>query len=283
MAFNTIETSAQDSKPISLYEFRLEDFYFRYTSADRDIVYGGNTFTRVTMQDGGSSQGGGDGNSELLAISIDASADICALFEGVAPSAKLRVKKYRLHDGDTEAVINWVGFVGSCSWKDDATKTLNCTSILGTLQASGLRLCWERNCPHMLYGEGCNLNKEDFGFDAEALNPTGDSITILIPASPLPVAGLGGGFISWELGSGVTETRAILKQVYPTTILPGADTQVTLLGGAAGIAPNQAIRVYPGCDRTTDNNGCSAFDNTDNFGGYNAQPGVSPFDGNPVF
>lgn len=286
MPYAPYEESDQDGRFVSLYEFRQGTTFFRYTSADKaidiDLGSGTVTFNPVAINDGGTQQGGGDGNNDQLAVTIQSDTDLAVLFDGVAPSDKvwLTKRKLQLDDADQDAVVAWVGSIASVQWKDASSKIVNCITLLASMASSGLRLCWERNCGHMLYGPGCKLNADDFAFTNSAQPVSGDQITINIP-SPLPAAPLLGGFVKFTNDKGAVERRVIID--INTLFVPFENASATLLGGTEGMVSGSTIEVYPGCDRTTGPSGCSGFSNTDNFGGFPQQPGKSPFDGDPVF
>lgn len=288
MGFNTGETSDQDGRTIALYEFQVgdTDTFFRYTAADRDITIGTGddevTYTAVAIGDEGASQGGGDGNSDTMAITIDCTLDLATLYDGPPPSDKVWVTKRELQadDEDGEAIVRWKGSVGSTSWRDAASKTLNCKSMLTSLSSGGLRLCWERNCPHMLYGPGCGLDKEDFAYDTVISLPNIGGFGII----PILSDGmtLAGGFFTYTGPRGFKERRFIYR--YDAAfLLAGWPGTAYYIGATPGLVDAQAIRVYPGCDHTDGTQGCGFFDNHANFGGFKYQPGKNPFGGDPVF
>lgn len=285
MSYNTLEISKQDSKPISLYDFRLGSLHWRYTNGDHDIDLGDDTpYAVLSISDGGAVQGGG-GNSEEFAVTISLEADVCSLFNGPPPTESLWLTVRRIHEGDDEAVVSWIGTVGSFKRSDAVSGVFSARTIGANTQRGGLRLTWERNCPHMLYGPGCYLNKDDWGFDTtiDSIVEGNDIINFLVSASSFAMPDLPGGFIEWDLGGGVLERRGIIGRDGTIWGIP-VIYPVHLLGGNIGLTAGLAIRVYPGCSREIDSsNGCSGFSNTNNFGGFPQMPGKSPFDGTPVF
>lgn len=291
MSFNQFESSEQDGKPTILYEFRIGTTFKRYCGADHDLTVTQQTpdgpvdvlYSQCAISDQGSSQGGGDGNSDELQISIQSDTDIAKLYDGTPPSQTVWVTKRKVHeaDADMEAVVTWVGTIGSAVWKDAASKDLSCRTLLASLSAKGLRLCWSRNCMHMLYGPGCTLNGDDFKFDAPLYQVQGDSVGIRVPAT-LPVAPFSGGYFEWTDDDGLLHTRSIYK--FDGSFFVNFPCTCYVLGDTAGLTVGQVVTVFPGCDRTDDEHtGCGAFDNTVNFGGFKYQPGKSPFNGDPVF
>ncbi|MBK7804300.1 MAG: phage BR0599 family protein [Chloracidobacterium sp.] len=53
MTYAAYETSASDGQPLELYEFLDGATAYRYTSADGDVSYGGNTYAAVPIARGG--------------------------------------------------------------------------------------------------------------------------------------------------------------------------------------------------------------------------------------
>ena len=58
MTYTTLETSAQSGRPVELYEFINGATAYRYTSADGDVVYGGNTYTAAPIARGAVEEAG---------------------------------------------------------------------------------------------------------------------------------------------------------------------------------------------------------------------------------
>ena len=53
MSFDAVETSIRDATTLRLYDFNRLFKHWRYTSADRDVVIGGQTYKAVAISDDG--------------------------------------------------------------------------------------------------------------------------------------------------------------------------------------------------------------------------------------
>lgn len=275
MTFNTLEISNKDGKPVALYEFNQGNTYWRYTTNDEDLTIGLNTWVAEVISDEGVTQGGSSQNDLQIVLASD--LDIPGLFRFGQPSGKvwLRVRRYHLGDPDSETPIQWVGTVVNSKLESLASSRLHCISIGGTFDRDGLRLGWERNCPHVLYGNGCNQDGSNEA-SAHAYSRTietvdGNHFSCTTHSEPTE-GSFSGGFVEWDREDGSQERRFIEKQTA---------NDFLVMGSMEGIEVGLAVTLYPGCDRTTTI--CNLFANMDNFGGLPHLPSRSPFDGNPVF
>lgn len=273
MSFKLFEIASFLGRPVCLYEFAWGPTFWRYTSADRDITWNAETWTAVPIKDDGFTQGA---NSNPITITLPRRLPVVQLFNGMPPMTPIFVTCRRVHrdDTDQEANIYWVGRIASVKGKDSATAEISGLPIDRTLQRLGLRLCWERSCPHVLYDTSCRVDKTAFA--------TTTTITALT-ATTLTVASLGalagaqyaGGLIEWQATvEGAIDRRAIQNFV--------AGNELGLMGTTDRLTVGQAVTIYPGCDLTPAT--CkNVFNNLPNFGGFPFLPGKSPFDGNQVF
>lgn len=271
MSYDQIERSNYEGKPIMLYEFTLGSKVWRYTGGQNPINFNGLVYQALGLAHDGYSLSG-DPTSDDLSIRASAKVEISDLFNGTPPSDSIQVSIRTLHFGDDEAPVVWSGIVKSMRRVSTVEVTFNCNSLLSTLNRNGLRLSWQRGCPHALYDRQCRVNPADYATTVQVATVTGTSLT----AGGLSTLGdgyLDGGFLSFTGQHGTTERRAIERH---------RGNRIDLLGATDGIVVGQMIIVYPGCNRTTAM--CvSKFDNLDNYGGFPHLPNKSPFDGDPVF
>lgn len=277
MTYSSQEISTQDGRPIALYQFYYGNTYWRYCTADEDKTVGkdddGNPMVWLahTITDEGVTQGGSDQND--LQITVQANNPVAALFRNSTPSGKvwLTVRRYHLGDPDTEVPLLWSGTVVNATLVDKATIQLMCRSLGGTYDRNGLRLAWDRSCPHPLYGVGCYVDKSLHAYPRTIATVTGTNFTCTAH-SPAEEGSFTGGFVEWERDDGSLDRRGIELQ-------SGNDFRV--LGTTDGLEIGTEVTIYPGCVRTTTN--CKLFGNLKNYGGFPHLPGKSPFDGSPVF
>lgn len=276
MAYSTREISNQDGRPVFLYEFRYDTSYYRYTSADQPLTFFAGEpeeviYEPISISDGGFTQGGSDQNDFQITMPVNTA--VAEMFKNRKPSGKLwlTVRAWHYGDPDTEQQIQWLGTVTNSIWVDRATAQLSCRSIGGTYDRNGLRLVWQRSCPHVLYGVGCYVDKTEHAYSALVDGLTANSFSVT--EELVAVEGsFAGGFVEWPDADGNLQRRGIEQQV--------ADSFV-ILGTSVGMIIGELVTIYPGCGRSTAH--CKNFDNLPNFGGFPHMPGKSPFDGTPVF
>ena len=271
MSYNDLESSNYNGEPVYLYEFRLNDQYWRYTSAATRMSMGGFVWEPMGISDDGVKQTG-DTSVDALNITMPISSPIVGFFIGTPPINPIFVTIRHMHFGDDDAAVCYVGEVMECNENTPVSAVLKCNTLSASLERNGLRLAWSRACPYALYDSCCKVNKEQFRFDGTIQSVGGSSI--IVPG--VAVFGdkwFAGGFIEWTDPRRGVERRAIEQHTGNT---------LTIFGTVSGIAGGMVIKIYPGCPRTVD--ACKTkFNNLANYGGIKSMPPNSPFDGNPVF
>jgi uncharacterized phage protein (TIGR02218 family) len=269
--YEYLETSTDDGRPIELFEFRYGAKRWRYTNADRDLYAAGGQHEALAIERSGITQSG-EKSQDDMTITIPSEIEIIDLFRVSAPAEPIYVFIRSMHYGGGAAPIIWAGKLTSVGRDEIGVGKLTCRTLTATVISSAARLTWDRNCPHMLYDEGCKVNKADHA----------DNIRVEeVNGTTLVVSGLNfttedyysAGFIEWMVYPGTYERRGIKKHV--------ADT-FQIFGSTDGITVGKAVVAYPGCARTAIV--CNGkFNNIENYGGFPHIPGKSPFDGDPVF
>lgn len=272
MTFNTVETSNDEGRPIYLYAFTLGAATWRYTSSDADVNLNGYRWRAEPISDNGVKLTG-DAVTDNLEITASSSIAPAQMFIGTPPSQAIMVSIFHYHEGDTDAVLGYVGEVLQVNQPEPGTAILICDTISASMKRDGLRLGWQRNCPYALYDDlTCRASKAAHAINAVVYDVT-DNVVAFTGMDSVADGTLDGGFIEWEHPSRGTEFRAIEKQIGSTC---------EMFGLADGLYYGLTVKVYPGCARTTAD--CTdKFDNLDNYGGVPDLPGKSPFDGDPVF
>lgn len=273
MTFLAREYSSYGGEPVILYEFRRGSLALNYTAADQDVVVGTTTYTSTAISHAGVKQSG-DAVTDALQITAPYSLDIGAWFRFTPPSDIVYVTIRRYHFGDTEAVVVWLGSVVSVATDEIGKVTVNCQAVSVSLKRGGLRLAWQRNCPHALYDQNCRADKTLFAQPVTISTVNANSLSV----TAFPYGGATdpywpGGFIEWLIGP-LTYERRMIENASPGVVVP--------YGNMDGYSAGLAITMYPGCLRTSLH--CdSFFNNLVNFGGYEFMPQRSPYDGNPIF
>lgn len=279
MGFNLFEIANFLGRPVCLYEFAWGPTFYRYTSADRVIEYGVDEndepikWLPIAISDSGFTQGS---QSQDFVITLPRANPIVDLFRSTPPSTKIVLTARRFHrdDPDQEAQVYWIGTVGNVKGKDANTAEVLGLPISSTIRRTGLRLCWEVNCPHALYDAGCKANKELFRTDTTITALTATSVT-LASLGAFPPERYAGGFLEWEAtDEGTIDRRAIERHM--------GGTELQLFGRTDRLIAGQAVSIFLGCDLTAQT--CKdVFDNLENHGGFPMLSKKSPFDGNFAF
>lgn len=273
--FDEFETSNDQGRPIALYELRWGNVYWRYTSADVEQVYAGETYSPVSISDQGMTQGGSAEND--FTVTVQSDIGIVALFGDSPPTRPVWMTVRRRHADDPaeDAPVYWVGRIANVLRRENAAEAdIRGVSIGKLLKSGGLRLTWNKNCPHCVYDSACRAPLAAHKYTVTVAGVSGQILSIVQPTTPSEGT-FTGGFVEWDRsGTGTTELRGIEEMI--------SSTQIKVLGRLPGLSVGDSIDLYPGCDQTvsTCNDG---FDNLANNGGFFFMPEKSPFDGTQVF
>jgi uncharacterized phage protein (TIGR02218 family) len=268
MSFNSAEISTQDGRPVALYLLEWGETVWRYTSADRDIEYpagSGFNYEARAVSDDGMVQGGSAQND--FTLQGPSNLPIVDLFRGTPPSETIWLTVRRMHFGEADAPIYWTGTVNNVKRVDDATIQVLGKPLTASFKRTGLRLCWTRECPHFLYDSACKVDPDDFVTNAVVTDKTGTTVTVSTVGGNAN-GYFTGGFLSWEVNDdGTIERRMIEGHVGMVLFMFGLTDRLEI---------GDAIKIYPGCDRTPTT--CQdKFMNQPNYGGYDFMPGETPF------
>lgn len=285
MSFSTLEESIELGRPILLYRAARETKTWFYCDADREVLYQDNVYSPLPIFST-SIRATGDAKSDNVNITLPSTAELSIYLDRYPISATVMLSIFRVHavENSTTGSITvepllvdakclWVGELSSVQRPSQLKRVLVCSTLSATLLRGGVRLVWERTCPHMLYGRGCLVNKDDF---QQALSDVAVVNGVTISSDDLALHEDGwfsGGFVVWEDETGIYENRGIETH---------AGSSITIFGGTRGMDGKSGFIAYPGCSRI-DTVCDSKFGNILNYGGINKMQGKSPFDGFPVY
>lgn len=271
MSYNQRESSNYAGEPIYLYEFRLNDQYWRYSSSAEPVSLGGFVWEPQGVSDDGVKQTG-DTTVDALNITLPTSSAVVGLFAGTPPSNAIYITIRRFHIGDPDAAVCYVGEVMQCNMNTPASSVITCNTLSASLERNGLRMAYTRGCPYAMYDSSCGVNREAFRFDGTIASVGGGKI-VVPGAAAFKDRWFAGGYIEWTDPRFGIERRQIEEH---------DGDSLTIFGTVAGIAGGMIIKIFPGCPKTTE--AClTRFNNLDNYGGIPSMPARSPFDGKPIF
>lgn len=272
MSFDAIERSLSDGAPLRLYRFQRGVQTWCYSSGEQPVAHLGRAYVALAggIADDGIRQTG-QGSADVLQITAPADLEVAQLYRGLPPSADVSVTVFGLHVGVADYVVLWSGSVRSVKWPSVDRCRISCGTLAASLESTGLRLSWERGCPHALYTPACGVNAAAWRVASSVQSMNGAQIANGALAA-YPDGYFTGGYVEWDLPGGERDQRGVERH---------SSSSLWLLGGTAGLVLGTALRIYPGCAQTTTS--CKAFDNLANYGGIPQLAGRSPFDGNNPF
>lgn len=271
MSTSSRETSIAQGTPIELYDFVRGTKHYRHTSAQADYLFGTQLYVATVGLERGEIREFGDAEQETLTIKAPKDFPLAELFRGVPTSEKVQLVLRRTHVGELDAEPVWMGSVQSVRRPNDMVEII-CDSIMNTMYTRGLRLSWQKNCPHVVFDLECRAPKEPFRVPTVLTD-----VNPILAKSPAfadkPDGWFAGGFLEWNVDGGI-ERRSISGHTGDT---------VLLMGSSYGLRAGMQVDAFPGCDQTIGAGGCTKFNNVPNYGGIPGLPSRSPMDGKTVF
>ena len=268
MTFDISERENYDGAPVTLYEFRRGNQFFRYANAESNVPDNGAVYEGINISDDGLRQSS-DTRSDEVTVTLENTAAVNSLYNNTPPSEEVRLTIRRKHLGTNFSSVVWAGFVSTHTQIDGPSCEIVARSVLASLNRLGLRLSWGRACPYALYDRSCKVPKADYAVVMQVTAIQGFRLTL--PGSQtFGNDWFKGGFIEIQQ-TGAIERRSIEWH---------NSNNVGILEGVDGIEVGMMITAYPGCDRNI--NACvNKFSNLLNYGGVPQLPDQSPFDHNP--
>lgn len=273
MAFNSYEVSTEDGRPIIFYRFTLGATVWRYCTADEDLTVAADTWKAAPISDSGVKQ---TGQSMSDTMTIDAPDRIgpAAVFGSSPPGQTMTLEILRSHEGQTDLQVTYVGEVIQCNTPLPGKAVFSVQALSATMKRTGLRMTWQRTCPHVLYDQlTCRASKAANSTNATIVSVSAFQVVVTTGSQPnnilyFSAAAFSGGFMQWS--DDVQGTRTL-------TIEAQNGTTLTMFDDTTDLYPGLSVTLFKGCNRTT--SACSALGNLDNYGGCPWMPGKSPFDG----
>jgi len=256
MSYDLIEATEYDAEPVELFEFTRGSFVWRFTSSDSDKLVGGQTYTDQTMKAPAINSSQDIAKAPVTINATVKNPFVIQYFAG-SPSDTIEVSIKQYHESDiaSQVVTIWNGRVTNVKFKG-AKCDIRCEPETTTMNRTTLRRRYQPECPHLLYGADCGLNREDFEVVAEVTATTGSTVT----ADEIAAQGDGyfdGGYLEW-LRSGYSDRRTILSHTGGT---------ITLNGTISDLEVGDSVKVYPGCGHNM--TACKdKFSNIENYGGF---------------
>lgn len=267
--YDTFQESIDSGQPVRAYQFARGPIFWRYTTADIDVVIDFKTFhTGYQISDDGI-QMTSQVDADALTVSLSASAPVRDAFNILAPADPVILTVWDYHHLDNDFVISWIGLVQSWRLVDRIKLEITCRLVSASLDKPGLLRAWTRGCSHSLYDTvGCKVDPLEYEEVGQVVYLDRQAIRVA-EVDEYPDDWFTGGFVYVELETNVYEFRGIRRHIGDTLLL---------LGGTSRMALNDVCRIYPGCSRTA--SVCDTkFLNLPNYGGIPQLMGRTIYNG----
>jgi uncharacterized phage protein (TIGR02218 family) len=261
MTFDARERSQFGGKPIELFRFSIGSLVYFYTSADQAQTYLGDTYTTEPISRGAMSGAGGESEAGQLEVRVLRSNPIAAFFVPYSPELEMGLTIFRQHRGDSEVKPWWTGTVASGVFAG-AECVLTCLPGFSALRRQCPRNNFSGPCVWELGSAQCGVTLSSFSTVAPVASFAGSVISGSL-FSTRPNGYFNGGYVERANG----ERRSIVNHVGP---------QLTLLSPFTGLAVNEPLTAFAGCDRT-EATCATKFANLDNHLGWARVPTRNPF------
>lgn len=278
--FDAKETSARGGKPGHLFVFTRQSKVWRYASGASDVIVAGDTFTAAPVARSEIKQTLEKAQDKItitLPYQRDSTSSEVPPTQSLGdnwhpyiPSDTVSVTclAYHANDPDSELAVEWTGIVAQPKFEDGKLELI-CSPMTATDRNKYQGAKWQRACwktPYSTGLRGCNMIRANFELAATLTAVAG----LVVSADEFATAplSLAGAALSWTTAEGLTERRSVMAH---------SGTDITLLSGAADLAPGLAVVALPGCPRTW--SACAARNNTDNYGGSVYKPVKNPYNG----
>jgi len=274
--FPAIEESRHSGMPIELYQFTFgplpEDTYC-YTNAEKDIDFGQRLYKPAAIARGEVASNGTLDKANLD-VTIQVATEVTELFRQYPPSYTMGLLIYQGHVNDRSSDFRplWSGRVLSNSWEGNEA-TFNCEPISTSMRRPGLRLNYQRGCPHTLYDPlSCRAPRVPFP----------NFVVALWPYNMITVNAFPAGYVAAHFNRGYIEYTSTKgrRQILTIDVFDGQNMQ--LIGTPTDMVIGMGITMYRGCGH--DMNDCRVIhQNINNYGGCPWIPLKNPTNSLTVF
>jgi len=266
MAFWDLENSVFGGRPIVLFRFVIGSTVWRYTSSGRDFVYNGETYSAAPIKHENFEVSQDTLKSDLNII-MPRTLDVVSRYIVYPPENVTYLTVYRIHRGDSEAMICWQGSVTARTLDGDEAN-VQCESLSAQIRQTGL-VRMSRYCRHVLYSAQCGLVASEWAVRLREVTSDGSRVLTHADLANQVDGWWSGGYVALDTG----EKRMIVAH---------SGTSVTLHYALPNISSEGVTATfYAGCDLTIAT--CKTkFNNIANFGGGPTIPQDNPFTGDKV-
>ncbi|MEJ7597782.1 MAG: phage BR0599 family protein [Kofleriaceae bacterium] len=263
-SYDVDEASTEQSRPIELFTVTLPMTTYRFTSAWRDVAFGGETFTAIPSNRGPLEVVAGS-DARALSIYLPVAHPLVQRWvsRGIPPGqALLTIERLQQVSGAARRI--WDGHLASLAIEDGAAM-FRCPSQLDDpLRVRLPSAAAKRTCNHILYDSQCKVDRNSYAVATTiatmGIDPTSGYDTIT-------VASMGGHPTQWAYLGEVVHVLSGERR----TILAQASTLLSIDVPIVEAVNGDAVIVYAGCAHDVEQ--CfHQFNNVQNFGGHPQMP-----------
>lgn len=256
MAFEDYEVGEDTAIPVEFYKFARGTSVWLYTTEPTDTEFNGETYLSVPVRRSTVREEQTRPES-VVTVYLPVGAAFISAFVAQSPSDNIAVTIWANHIGaeDGDAVTIFKGRVTNVKHKEFEGE-VTCEPIITAMARPVLRRFYQRSCPYTLYDSACGVDKDSFKVTTTL--DGGSYYTVSAAAFDAQVDGyFAGGYLEWEVSSGIFERRMIIEHVGST---------LTLAYYLEGIEGGETVTAYAGCNHNLSH--CDGkFNNKLNYGG----------------
>jgi len=269
-SFSSLEISRESSRPLEIYEIRVGNDTYRYTSAEDDVTVAGDLYEATAVSRNNIEQGS-DSQARNLLVTLPGNDPFAARYRNVVPGEKATVNVWRLQRDEVPTfntrILLFKGQVMACRFPQDGyTAEVTVRSIEQALNRNVPRFTFAGMCNHILYDDRCQADPNLF--DLVGTVSAASGVTITVPgANAKPDQFYRGGYC--RPVSGDVDFRLILSHVgnVLTLLLPFSVNPVGV-----------SMQVFAGCDHLITGDCALKFDRVISFGGFHWVPRKNIFE-----
>lgn len=260
MTYDAKERSVQDAQRVEIYTFQLPGVTYRLTSYDEDSTFDGDAYLAAPISRSSVPLAPlGQVREVTVSIALDHPLAVELRRGGIPPQDSL-VTIRRFHVGDSEARIQWQGYIGGTSTDDEYTRIRVPNKIDTAFDCQLPVKTVGRQCPHILFDTGCGVDPVAGGF---IITPTVASISA--DGLTITVSSISGKPDAWATHGKIVRTADGEER----TVLQQTGTSIVVDYKFRTLEVGDTLEVFAGCDHSlTGEHGCrEKFDNVLNYGG----------------
>jgi uncharacterized phage protein (TIGR02218 family) len=229
------------------------------------VIFSGATFQPVTISRGAFERND-EAASSTVTVNLDRTLKVVSQFLDGSTPKPVKLTIYRKHRTDSDFIVLFRGVVANAGLMGEEVQ-LTCVSPLSSDEKSIPRELIMRTCPHVHFGDRCQLDRTDWDYAGTISTIS----TTLVKVNG--IANLGADY--FNAGVIVHNATGFRSFIQDSRYFGGLNEVYLLQPPPTGWSVSDAVTLYAGCDRK--HSTCrDKFDNIPNFGGFPLHPERNP-------